>query len=213
MTSIIVLSIVLIISLLVWFVWRLASRRQSIPCPSWLAWLVEMDNPFAKSYGSRAIIQRLDLRPGMKVLDVGCGPGRLSIPIAQAIGPEGTVVAVDIQPAMLRRAKDKTVVAGVKNVEFVENAVGGGTLGVRDFDRAVLVTVLGEIPDRRAALKEIYESLKAGGILSVSEIIFDPHFQTRGTILGLAIPVGFKEHSFSGNRLSFILNLEKPGNP
>ena len=213
MTTIIVLGIVLTISLLVWIVWRLASRRQSLPCPSWLAWLVEMDNPFAKSYGSRTIIQRLDLRPGMKVLDVGCGPGRLSIPIAQAIGPEGTVVAVDIQPAMLRRAKDKAVAAGVTNVQFLENAAGGGTLGDGEFDRALLVTVLGEIPDRRSALKEIYESLKAGGILSVCEIIFDPHFQTRGTILGLAIPTGFQEHSFSGNRFSFILNLQRPGNP
>jgi len=41
----------------------------------------------------------------------------------------------------------------------------------------VLVTVLGEVPDREAALREIFDALKPGGILSVTEIIFDPHFQ------------------------------------
>ena len=52
--------------------------------------------------------------------------------------------------------------------------------------------------------------LKPGGILSVTEIIFDPHFQSRDTVLRLAGAVGFREKMFFGNRTAFTLNLEKP---
>jgi ubiquinone/menaquinone biosynthesis C-methylase UbiE len=72
------------------------------------------------------------------------------------------------------------------------------------------VSVLGEIPDREAALKEIYQALKPGGILSVTEVIFDPHFQRRSTVASLAGAVGFREKTFFGNQVAFTMNLEKP---
>jgi len=78
------------------------------------------------------------------------------------------------------------------------------------FDRAVLVTVLGEIPDREAALREIFDALKPGGMLSVTEVIFDPHFQPRPTVARLARSVGFREQAY---RVAFTLNLEKPRDP
>src|SRR5512136_2706069 len=90
--------IILIVTL-----WRLASRRYSLPCPVWLRWLVELDNPFTATDRADVIVRNLELQPGMKVLDVGCGPGRLTIPIARQIGPQGEVVALDIQAGMLRR--------------------------------------------------------------------------------------------------------------
>jgi SAM-dependent methyltransferase len=84
--------------------WRFASRRQSLPCPVWLRWFVELDNPFTSTNRSNVIVQQLDLRPGMRVLDLGCGPGRVTIPIARAVGPDGGVDAIDVQPGMLARA-------------------------------------------------------------------------------------------------------------
>src|SRR5512134_1409969 len=60
-------------------IWRLSSRRHSLPCPSWLGWMVEMDNPFTKVNRARVIVGLLGLAPGMKVLDAGCGPGRLTL--------------------------------------------------------------------------------------------------------------------------------------
>ena len=192
------------------FVWRFASRRYALPCPTWLAWFVELDNPFSENSSAKSIIQNLDLQPGMKVLDLGCGPGRLTIPLAQQIGPAGEVTAVDIQPGMLRRAENKAQAANLTNIRFVQAAAGEGKLPHNTFDRALLVTVLGEIPDREAALKEIYDALKPGGILSVTEIILDPHFQRRETVLRLANAAGLQEKKFVGNRSSFTLNLEKP---
>jgi ubiquinone/menaquinone biosynthesis C-methylase UbiE len=200
------------LAILINVLWRFASRRHSLPCPVWLSWLVEFDNPFAKIDRSDVIIEHLDLQPGMTVLDIGCGPGRLTIPLARRVGPQGQVIAVDIQPGMLRRAQDKAQAANLTNIRFLQVGVGEGKLEPNQSDRALLVTVLGEIPDRPAALKEIFAALKPGGILSITEIIFDPHYQRRSTILRLAAAVGFREKSFFGNRFAFTLNLEKPKN-
>lgn len=57
----------------VFLIWRLSSRRHSLPCPSWLGWMVEMDNPFTRTNRSGEIISHLGLTPGMAVLDAGCG--------------------------------------------------------------------------------------------------------------------------------------------
>lgn len=195
--------------LLVTVGWRLSSRRTSLPCPSWLAWLIEHDNPYAKNYNASSIIQRLDLKPGMRVLDAGCGPGRVTIPLARAIGTQGQVVAIDIQPRMLRRAQDKAEAASLTNIQFQELAIEGGKLGNAQYDRVLLVTVLGEIPNRESAFQEIHRALKPGGILSVTEIIFDPHYQGRGVILKLARTAGFREKAFFGNRFAFTLHLER----
>lgn len=200
---------VVILFALVTVRWRLASRRSSHPCPSWLAWLVERDNPHAKNYSAQSIIERLGVQPGMRALDAGCGPGRVTIPLAQAVGPQGAVDAMDIQAQMLRRARGKAEAAGLTNIRFLEMAIEAGKLESNHYDRAVLVAVLGEIPDRQSALREIYRALKPGGTLSISEIIMDPHYQSRGRILSLASTVGFQEKAFFGNRFAFTIHLEK----
>ena len=201
----------IVVLVIVSLIWRLASRRHSIPCPAWLGWLVELDNPFARTNRAAVISEHLALSPGMTVLDLGCGPGRVAVPVAESIGPQGQVIAMDIQARMLSRAKEKAQEARLTNIDFLHAGSGENQLGRERFDRVLLVTVLGEIPDRETALKEIFESLKAGGILSVTEIIFDPHFQSRNTVSRLALEVGFSEKEYFGNRLAYTLNLEKPG--
>ncbi len=141
-------------------IWRFSSIRLSIPCPAWLSWLVELDNPFLKNNRASEIIHHLDLLSGMKVLDFGCGPGRLTIPVAKQIGPSGAVTAFDMQPKMLERVRVKANDQEIGNIEFVQGAAGEGKLGRNEYDRALLVTVLGEIPDQKTALKEIFECLK-----------------------------------------------------
>jgi len=192
--------------------WRFASRRQSLPCPVWLRWLVELDNPFTKTNRAGFIVETLALSSGMTVLDAGCGPGRLTGPLARAVGPDGRVFAVDIQPGMIARARAKTEAAGFTNVEFTAAAIGDGELPADYFDRAVLVTVLGEIPDRTAALAELTRALKPGGILAIVEVIFDPHFQSRKRVSELAISTGLRERAFFGHGLAYVIHFEKPTN-
>ena len=92
--------------------------------PMWLRWLVELDNPFTKTNRAAVIILNLDLRPGMSVLDVGCGPGRLAIPLSKQVGPQGQVVGMDIQSGMLDRAQIKAQSAMLTNIRFLQAAVG-----------------------------------------------------------------------------------------
>ncbi len=201
---------IIVFFILVFFLWRLHSRRHSLPCPVWLRWMVELDNPFTKTSCAAVVIEQLGLRPGMKILDAGCGPGRLTIPLAEKVGPGGQVVAMDIQEGMLERVKKKATARGLGNIRTLQAGIGEGKLGQDQFDLALLVTVLGEIPDREAALAELFFALKPGGILSVTEVIFDPHFQGRQTVEGLCERTGFIKRAFFGNRFAYTMHLEKP---
>lgn len=189
---------------------NLAWRIFHLPCPSWLGWMVEMDNPFTRMNQAKEIIRLLKVEPGMQVLDAGCGPGRLTIPLAKAVAPTGTVIALDLQEEMLKKVSKKAAVAGIQNIHLIRGKLGEGVLPKSIFDRALLVTVLGEIPDQEAALKELLEGLKSGGILSISEVIFDPHFQTSEKVTSLAISVGFQQIHLFGNRLAYTLHFQKP---
>jgi ubiquinone/menaquinone biosynthesis C-methylase UbiE len=146
----------------------------------------------------------------MRVVDLGCGPGRLTLPMARAVAPSGAVVAFDLQPAMLAKTEARARAASLDNITFRQGALGAGALGAGPFDRATLATVLGEIPDRQEALREIFAALRPGGVLAVTEVIADPHFQTRSSVSQRAEAAGFREKRRTGGALSYTLYLVKP---
>ena len=210
MPTLSLLIAIVCLGIAVGIVWRFASRRRELPCPAWLHWLVELDNPFTQTNRSAFIVEHLGLEQGMAVLDAGCGPGRLTVPVAKRVGAAGVVVAVDVQSGMLDRARQKVATSGLGNVRFVQAGLGEGRLPGGYFDRALLVTVLGEITNPKAALAEIFNALKPGGILSVTEVIFDPHFQGVGTVTALAGEAGFLIGQRWGHKLAFVQHLQKP---
>jgi ubiquinone/menaquinone biosynthesis C-methylase UbiE len=189
--------------------WRRAGRRRQLPCPYWLAWL--LDNPLTEAVaGTQVTLDRIGLQPGEHGLDVGSGPGRLSIPAAQRVGPNGRVVALDVQPQMLARLRKRAAAAGVTNVAArLGDITGDSSLPTGSFDRAWLVTVLGEIPDRQAALRNVYRVLKPGGVLSITEIFPDPHYQSRTEVLRLGQEAGFEPTRYWGTPLAFTQNFVK----
>jgi ubiquinone/menaquinone biosynthesis C-methylase UbiE len=200
------LLVVIFLTCFVVLVWRFLVRRHNLPCPSALIWLLE-NRIMENAAGSAAIIQRAQIEVGMQVLDAGCGPGRITVPLAQHVGPKGMVVALDIQESMLVHLVDRINNAGLNNVQPKLASLGDCSLGKQQFDRAIMVTVLGEIPNREAALGEIYRALKPGGMLSITEVIPDPHYQSRRTVRNLAEKVGFQvDEVYSGLR-SFTMNL------
>ncbi|MCC6617240.1 MAG: class I SAM-dependent methyltransferase [Anaerolineae bacterium] len=184
-------------------------RKQPLPCPSNLSWLLE--NPVMNGMaGAKKLLDRAQVAPGMRVLDVGCGPGRVTLPTAERVGAAGEVIALDVQIAMLDRVQKKLDAQGVTNVRLLHAGAGDGMTDSETFDRAFLVTVLGEIPDKPAALREIYRALKPGGILSITEMYLDPDVQMPGRIRKLADETGFDVDETFGAFPAFTMNLVKP---
>ena len=189
--------------------WRYASRRRTLPCPVWLSWL--LTNPLSPGDGdSTALLDGLGLKPGMRLLDVGCGPGRVSIPAARRVGPDGQVVALDVQAAMLEKLQRRAATGGVANIRTVLGPVEAAGLEADSCDRAVLVWVLGEIPDQAAALRRVFAALKPGGLLAIAETLRDPHYQRVATVLRLADSVGFRRGEYHKGWLSYTLHFVKP---
>ena len=211
LTALYIILITAIAVGIITLIWRVSSKRSSIPCPAWLGLLVEMENPVFRNNHSRTIIKNSEIEPGMKVLDFGCGPGRVTIPTAIAVGPTGSVSALDIQADMLEKVRIKAEKADIYNIEYLRSAAGEGKLGEHRYDRVLLVNVIGEIPDWDTALKEIFNSLKPGGILSVTEVIADPHFQTGKKVTVAAEKAGFIKINHFGSPVSYTALFEKPG--
>jgi ubiquinone/menaquinone biosynthesis C-methylase UbiE len=175
--------------------WRWASRIWSLPCPSVMAGGV--DNPLLGRL-TRTTLDRLEIRPGQRILEIGPGPGRLLIPAARRVLPGGEAVGVDIQPGMIERLKARADRAGVTNLQAILGDATRPHVPEASFDLVFLCTALGEIPDRAAALGQCHRALKPGGVLSVTEIIGDPHYQSRSVVRRLAEAAGFRLQSIQG---------------
>jgi ubiquinone/menaquinone biosynthesis C-methylase UbiE len=190
--------------------WRWASRVWSLPCPTLLAWALD-NRLYERITGTQVTLQRMGLRPGQRVLEVGPGPGRLLIPAAQRVLPAGEVVGIDIQPGMVGRLKERARRAQVSNLTAILGDATQPVVAEASFDLAFLVTTLGEIPDRAAVLAQCFRALKPGGVLSITEMFPDPHYQPRPTVKRLAEQAGFRLQSLQGGWWLFTANFVKPG--
>jgi SAM-dependent methyltransferase len=187
---------------------RLAARLgHSAPCPSSLAWLV--NNPIRRRY-MRPILDRVGIRPGERVLELGPGPGAFTVDAAQCVGPGGQIVAVDIQPEMIAQVEARVRGAGLTNVETHVASAYALPLDDDSVDRAFLVTVLPEIPDQARALAELRRVLKPGGVLSITEEFYDPDYPFPFETIRRAGTAGFSLEQRFGNPWLYTLNFVLP---
>jgi len=189
--------------------WRWASRVWSLPCPALLAWSLE--TPLAdRIAGTAKTLQRIGLRPGQKVLEIGPGPGRLLIRAAQLVLPGGEAVGIDIQPGMIERLEQRAKLANVANLKAILGDASQAIVPEASFDVVFLAMMLGEVPDRAAVLAQCFRALKPGGTLSVTESITDPHYQSRSKVQRLAEAAGFRLQGIQGGWRLFTANFLKP---
>jgi SAM-dependent methyltransferase len=187
----------------------LRQRQRPIPIPPPLRFLFE--NPLVEAFaGSELLVERLGLAPGMRVLDAGCGPGRLTIPVARAVEPTGEVLALDIQRAMLELLEHRLEAESITNVRILEAGLGEGALERDAFDRVLLTFVLGEVRDREAAGRELYAALRPGGILSVTEGFGDPDYRRPISVRREVEPAGFELVERFGGFPVYTLNFRRP---
>src|SRR5215211_6058145 len=132
----------------------LRQRQRPIPTPPPLTFLFE--NSLVEAFaGSELLVERLGLAPSMQVLDAGCGPGRLTIPLARAVEPTGEVVALDSQLKMLEKLERRLEAESITNVRTLEADLAERALPREAFDRVLLAFVLGEVRDRGAAARAL----------------------------------------------------------
>ena len=110
------------------------------------------------------------LRPGLRVLDFGCGPGTISAGLARAIAP-GELHGVDMEPSQVELARSVAEAHDVSNATFHVGDVTALPFEDDYFDVAHCHNVLMHIPDTAAALAEVKRVLKPGGILGCREMI------------------------------------------
>jgi SAM-dependent methyltransferase len=108
------------------------------------------------------------LRPGMRVLDVGCGPGDVSFVAARLVGPSGTVLGVDAAPEMIELARARAAEKGLSAVRFTQAAIDAITLD-EPVDAIIGRLILMHLPDPAATLRRLSSFVRPGGVIAFSE--------------------------------------------
>lgn len=121
------------------------------------------------------LLHRAGIRPGMAVLDVGCGSGDVACDLARLVGPSGRVVATDIDAVKIEAARNQAAEQKIGNLEFrVANAGEGEP--EPEFDLVHARFLLSHLRNPEDALARIRRSLRPGGILVVADTDFRGHF-------------------------------------
>ena len=110
------------------------------------------------------------LRPGLRLLDFGCGPGNISVGLAKAIDP-GELHGIDMEESQIELARSVVAAGGRDNATFHVGDITDMPFEDGYFDVAHCHNVLMHIPDTGAALAEVKRVLKPGGILASREMI------------------------------------------
>lgn len=108
------------------------------------------------------------LRPGMSLLDVGCGPGTVTVDLARAVAP-GEVVGLDSAPAVLDEARAHAAQAGVRNVRFEAGDVYALPFPGSSFEVVHAHQLLQHLTDPVAALAEMRRVTRPGGLVAVRD--------------------------------------------
>ncbi len=113
------------------------------------------------------VLRAAGLRPGQRVLEVGCGPGFFTVPAAEIVGKEGIVRAIDVSPLAVERVRGKIQQAGEINAEVALADAAHTGLPDGSFDLAFVFGLARPIGSLEAIWAELHRVLKPGGLLSV----------------------------------------------
>jgi ubiquinone/menaquinone biosynthesis C-methylase UbiE len=178
-------------------------RRYPSACPYNQRFWVQAPHPFITR---GRLLEVLAPQPGETVLEIGPGTGHYTLDVAREVG---RLHIFDLQPEMLDHTLRRARAAGVDNLEPRQG--DARTLPYADavFDAAFLVTVLGEIPDQEAALRELRRVVRPGGRLVVGELLGDPHMVGERALRRRAAATGWRFERRVGPPVGFFAVLRR----
>jgi SAM-dependent methyltransferase len=182
-------------------------RKNPSACPYGQRFWVEAPHPIITRDRLREI---LTVTPGERLLEVGPGTGYYTLDVAEWAGEEGEVDILDVQQEMLDHTMGRAKERGLANITPRLGDATGMPYEDASFDAAYLITVLGEVPDQDAALRELSRVLKPGGRLVVGELMGDPHYVGLKGMRLRAAAAGLEFERRSGNALGFFARFNKP---
>jgi ubiquinone/menaquinone biosynthesis C-methylase UbiE len=182
--------------------WRLNPSA----CPYSQRFWIEAPHPFITRERLREV---LDPRPGERLLEVGPGTGYYTIPVARWLIPGGRLDVVDLQQEMLDHTLGRARELGVAGIEPARSDARELPYEEATFDGAFLVTVLGEIPDQVAALRDLRRVVRPGGRIVVGELLGDPHFVGRSALGRRAAAAGLRVDRTVGGHIWHFTRLAR----
>jgi len=162
-------------------------RANPSACPYGQRFWVQAPHPFITRARLREILAP---QPGERVLEVGPGTGYYALEVAEWLAPDGRLDVFDLQQEMLDHTLGRAHERGITSIEATCGDATALPYADGTFDAAYLVTVLGEIPDQEAALRELRRVLRPAGRLVVGELTGDPHVVTLGRLQARAAAAG-----------------------
>ncbi len=204
---IVVLLAVFLFYLLV--VQRIINHYIHGPVPAFAARFI--DNPVRRWFQPPTkVVDWIDIREGMWVLEVGPGPGTFTTEAAKRVGEQGKFFTIDIQPIIISRLDHRLQTQGVTTVTTRVASAHDLPFPDKTFDRVFMVAVLGEIPDKNEALTEFKRVLKDDGLLAVGEILPDPDYPRRRSVIRWCNRAGFELNGAHSGLMHYLLTFKKP---
>ena len=131
-------------------------------------WIGRFENESREIFRRRRqIVEQLGLRPGMAVADVGAGTGLFVGPLARAVGPEGTVYAVEVSRRFLEHLRTRVRKEALSRVRVVEGKERSTGLAAASIDLALLCDVYHHFEYPKSMLASLHSALRPGGTLVV----------------------------------------------
>ncbi|MGN6587796.1 MAG: class I SAM-dependent methyltransferase [Solirubrobacterales bacterium] len=179
-------------------------RKNPSACPYGQRFWVEAPHPLITRDRLRSVLRP---QPGERLLELGVGTGYYSCELAEWVAPTGTLELFDLQQEFLDHTMRAAAARGLTNLVPTQGDATNLPYEDNSIDAVILTAVLGEIPDRQAALREIHRVLKPGGRLVVGELFGDPHFTSRGSLRRLGAEARLELAEASGPPFGYFARL------
>ncbi|MFO0554076.1 MAG: methyltransferase domain-containing protein [Polyangiaceae bacterium] len=138
------------------------------------AWSKEFDDPARDAWQKPdEVVASMKLQPGMTVVDIGAGTGYFEKRLSLAVGATGKVLALDIEPDMIRFMQDRMTKEGLTNVEPRQCAPDGTGLAAASVDRVLVVDTWHHLDHREAYAQHLASILKPGGAVVVVDFTLE----------------------------------------